>query len=500
MKYIIKLLAVVLTFSLFLPALPAVFAEDAESDFCEKVKNATCDDDLDELSKNPEIKNCDENIMSKFNELLGSCEKDVEKKINQTDQKVQNIKTAESAVSRALGNISWDIKKLNTEIADLNLSISQIGGEIKKREESISELNKAYKRQKEILSETIRQVYEYDSNSYVEILIGYGTVSDFSDKLEEMERLQANLQSAMKEISAAKKKMEKDKTELEKKKEEQIQYKEVQAMSKQSLAAQQDRQQSLLNKLSKAKTPLEEQIIILEDELTVLKSAMGRIKSYLISTLGYNVGINDIFNAVRDASKQTGLRPAFLLAILENEASINKPLSNKGSREENIQQCVDMCHPGNCTRVGTNTDGRRCWFVKCVSFNQPQIERLNWCTSQQNALERICGKLGLNPNDSNKVRITMDYGMGPSQFQPTTWEGRGFSGNPWSLNSAVLSMAIKLGGGSEWSMAKSYNGGSNYADRAVRRAKEWQSIIDVDVCGFSLDCPQLKEKLKEEFE
>ena len=43
---------------------------------------------------------------------------------------------------------------------------------------------------RKILAETLRQVYEYDTSSYIEILIGSGSLSDFSDKLAEVEKIE----------------------------------------------------------------------------------------------------------------------------------------------------------------------------------------------------------------------------------------------------------------------------------------------------------------------
>jgi len=491
-KFIVVALIFALISSFLVPFFStAVFAED-NSDFCNQVRQVSCEEPqkLNEFSSKLDIiqKECGNSVLNDFQNKVNKCKADLENQKAQTESQLKNLEKQESAAERTLGNLNWNIKKLNTEIASLNLSLAELESAIQEREKAIKELDDALAKHKAILAEAIRQVYEYNTLSYIEIILGYGTLSDFNQKLEEIDRLQVSLKSSMKEISKVKQQMEQEKAELSKKKEQQEQYKTMQEMSKQSLATKQQQQQYLLEKLAVAKTPLEREMIIIEKELENLRSAMDQIQNYLFRSLGYYVSAEDIFNAVDMASKQTGVSPEILLAILQTEGSVNKELYNKGSREANIQQCVDFCDPANCTKIGSNTDGTRCWFVKCAPFGQPQTERINWCTAQQNALERICNNLVINPNDPKKVRITRDYGMGPAQIQPTTYEGKGLTGNPWNLNWAVWAMAGLYQSGSY-----TYVGSSSFQERV----QEWQSVISV--CGFSLTCSDLKAKLEEKF-
>jgi len=483
-----KIIVFALILSFLLPLLPTgVFA--ADDTFCNQVKKATCEDDLRALSEDSRIEGCGTDVQSYLLTLTQNCLNSLNAQKTQAEKNLQTLQKQENTAEKTLNNLTFNIKKLNTEIASLNLSLSQLESAIQEREKAIKELDEALSQHKAILAEAIRQVYEYNTLSYIEILLGYGTLSDFNQKLEEIDKLQKSLKSSMEEIRKAKEQMEQEKEELTQKKKEQEQYKQLQEMSKQTLALKQEQQQYLIEKIAAAKTPLEKEMARIEAELMELRSAMSQIQNYLYRALGYSVTAEDIFNAVNLAYNQTGVAPEILLAILQTEGSVNKELFNKGSREANIQQCVDFCDPANCTRMGYNTDGTRCKFWKCAPFGQPQTERLNWCTAQQNALERICNRLGIDFNNPKEVRITRDYGMGPAQIEPTTYEGRGFTGNPWNLNWAV------------WAIAKLYQSGSGYAyvggtDFQIR-VQEWQSVISV--CGFSLSCPDLKAKLEKQF-
>lgn len=435
---------------------------------CVKYKNTCPDENLISEIK----KSCGTSILDS---VYSACEKEkktAQQRMSELSSKKVEIEKEEGSVEWYLSNINYDIKGINAEIINAESSLDEIEKEIEKTD-------KVLLSQRELLSEALRQVYEYDNSSYIEILLGNGSLAEFSEKLAEVEKIQRQISSSIKEIAEIRK-------SLEKKRNEQLRYKNVQKLSRQSLAVRRDQQGYLLSQLKSAKTPIEQEMTRLNMQLREVRTAMTTISNYLFATLGYRVNAKDIFNAVKIASSQNELRPSFLLAILQKEAAINKKLSNTGSRSGNIQQCVDMCKVcSNCVYC-SNTKSRR-----------------QWCTNQQNSLERICGKLGLNPNDTSKVRITMDYGMGPSQFIPTTWEGYGFTGNPWNLNYAVLAMATKLGKGSgdEESKACKYNGYDgkpcSYGTIVMRYTYGWQEVIST--CGFSLSCSDLRARLEEKF-
>ena len=484
---------VLVAFLLFLFVVPfflgkLVFAEipyfclEVESVKCSQIGNFS--DSLGRIEKK-----CGKGTLSTFQSKIASCEVKKENEIDEKDEELQDITAQENSAEAALGNINAGIYELNIEIANTNFSISQLEDEIGKKKADIKEFEDAISSQKKVLSNVIRQIYEYDEMSYVGVFLGKGTLSDFTEKIQEMDKIQSSLSEAISEIGDAKNKVNDQKRELQEKQKEKLYHKQAREYSKDGLVVKQQQQEYVIGELGEAKTPLEQEILKIEAELIGLRSAMSRIQSYLFATLGYNVSAEDIFNAVNNAFKETGVKPAFLLSILQMEGSIGKELYNTGSRQGNIQQCVDFCHPENCTKEGYNRKDGRCLFIHCAAFGQPQTERRNWCTREQDALEGICNALGINSN-SDGVRITRDYGMGPAQIQPTTYQGNAFTGNPWDLNWAVLAIANICPGSCS---AYHYVGYSSF--NIV--VSEWESVIGA--CGFNLGCPDLKERLESKF-
>ncbi|MFH0987309.1 MAG: lytic murein transglycosylase [Patescibacteria group bacterium] len=461
-----KTLSIILAISLLISVVPTSVAEDS---FCVEAEKATKEKDCDTLAaiNGDNVKKKCSDIFNKFSTELNTCLSNAQKEKDELESQINNIEKKESSAEWYLSKLNLDIRYLNYEIANLDLSISQLESEIEKREKAVKELDEALAEQKGVLQNAIRQFYEYDTTSYVEVLLGNGSLSEFGNKLMEIDKVQTELRLAMKEIQKARDKMDSEKSAMEKDIEEKTEYKKVQEYSIYSLANKTEQQKYLLGQLAAAKTPLEKEMARIKSELSELSNAMARIQSYLTGWLGYRPSWSQIWTAVSNASNKAGINKFTMLGILEVESGFRTNAgSNAGSPEGNLQRCHDY-------RVN----------------DEP------FCTNQKNEFEDICAELNL---DKNKMPISVAYAMGPAQFIPTTW--RGYQNmypelrNPWNLNDAVLAMAYKLkrGGG-----VAGYNpgGASWYVPRVNAAASRWQEIYNA--CnGFDLSCPNLKNYLE----
>ncbi|GAH19157.1 unnamed protein product, partial [marine sediment metagenome] len=164
------------------------------------------------------------------------------------------------------------------------------------------------------------------------------------------------------------------------------------------------------------------------------------------------------------ASIYTGIRPAFLLAILSRESGLGR-------------------------NIGTGT-----W-------------RVDMKPSQRKYYIEICDKLGISPDKypvSKKVWYGWGGAMGPAQFLPATWLGyetrvTEITGNnppsPWNVKDAFVAAALYLvnkGANQqthyvEWKSAMIYLAGSNwskpylafYGDQVMALATQFQREVDI---------------------
>ena len=136
------------------------------------------------------------------------------------------------------------------------------------------------------------------------------------------------------------------------------------------------------------------------------------------------IPFGDAYDYAKVASGKTGVRPAFILAILKQE-------SNMGA------------NVGTCNRPGDT----RTW--KDIMPGPGQSWR-----DDQAAYLRITKSLGISP-DGQPLSCPLSTGgwggaMGPAQFIPTTWEsiapritsGLGGVANPWNPQHAIMANAL----------------------------------------------------------
>lgn len=385
--------------------------------------------------------------------ILASVYDACERKNKEAKARMEELGQKKAEIEKQEGSVNWYLSNLNYEIEGINSQIITAEAKLDKIEKEIERIEGLIKNQKEILAETIRKVYEYDSTSYVEVLFEDGSLSKFSELIAEVEAIQRSLNNSLAQII-------KTKEELEKKKDEQLAYKREQEIARLQLSGKRDYQAYLLSELKKAKTPIEREMARLNAEIRELKNSMVAIQQYLnVWLIGEKPTWSKIFLAVKNASSKTGVREALLLAVLETESRYGTGLGIAGKYK-------DYCDWG--------------WGGK---------------TNLEVLLE-ICKKYGYDPAT---VPMSRRCAVGPAQFLPLTWVGYMGYKNPWSLFDAIEGMAVYLmkngaASGNERGAVYRYNHSEAYVNTVMSRASMWQSVIDV--CGLNLDCPKMREKLE----
>ncbi|MDD5551787.1 MAG: hypothetical protein PHI88_01310 [Candidatus Pacebacteria bacterium] len=401
---------------------------------CQTYKN-TCPDE----SLIPQIKkSCGSSILDS---VYATCAKEK-----------SEIEKEKKDVDLYLSNLNYEIKDINAEIINAESSLDDI-------DKALSKINKALNQQKGTLSVALRQIYEYDTNSYIEIFLGNKSLAEFSNKIAEVEDIQKRLGYSVRGVRELKEK-------LEKKKAERFKYRQVQEISRQNLAIKRDQQQYLLSQL--------------KSEIKELKAAMGKIQSYLTFWSTGDLSWSGIFTTVNTASKLTKVRPALLLGTLRAESVYGNYLSS--------------C-PGG--------------YKKCMNATEKNYF--------EEITKRLCNAYGSTGkfNYCKPEILPVSYGaaMGFAQFIPSTWEldiykcqssvKSTFPGkvpNPYMFNHAMVAMASYLGNAgarnskNERGAIRAYNKDSKYIENVLEYTRQWQSLIDV--CGLDLNCPKMREKLE----
>jgi len=404
----------------------------------------------------------------------------------QLDIKTGEIKVLEAFIQQK-GNeaVSFerDIAIVNAEIKKAKLKIQRLDAEIAKTKTGISQkseqiiiLSAKSEKNKDSLAELIRKNNEIDSTGLAEIILGYQKMSDFfvaEDTLEPIHRL---IQDTLDEIRATKKQTEKEKDDLTEYQAEQIQLKTAQEKERKKLAASEEEKKKLLKITEAEKKIYQATSLLKQKDAAKIRSALFALRDTAAISFG------EAYGYALEAQKKTGVRPAFLLAILTQESNLG----------ENTGQCfVTNFNTGD--GIGKNTGKIFKDIMKPSRDIKPFID--------------IASRLGFDPKTKPvSCPQTGGYGggMGPAQFIPSTWAGyekriSNATGitipDPWIPRDAFFASSIylsDLGAGKgtydteHKAAARYYAGknwykpsGQNYGSSVMEFAADYQEQIDI---------------------
>ncbi len=333
--------------------------------------------------------------------------------------------------------------------------------EIQSKSSGIAVLSKKIDTSRKALAAGLFLVYIYDQDNTLTILLKNANLSDFFSSLYNISKIQSNFQDALGEFREDQEELAKEKTELEEFEEEQQDLKTLQEVERRFLA-QKKKEKDELIKLTKGKEA------IFQELLKSKKRDIATLKTQLFYIEKTGITAEDAVRIATLAANRAGIRPAFLLALLEVETG--------KQFEDGVISVGTNLGTGNWER-----DLYNCYI---------RLGKRKTAEAEKNAFFEITGKLNLDP-DKMPVSRKPNYGcggaMGPAQFLPTTWlrfESRveELTGHipisPWNVEDAFTASAVFLaqaGAASkteagEIRAAKTYLSGSPSCSRYICRS------------------------------
>jgi len=394
---------------------------------------------------------------------------DIAAKTQQIRELEQQI-AAYQAEAEAAGQQS---RSLENEIAKLNASIGQITAQIRTLEVSmertdleitdteaaIQQSEREVQLHQEALGEFIREYHEFDDVDITTVLFRSKQISDFFDHLNNLERAQQQLQVTIGSIRDLQDQLGVKRETLQEKQEELEHLKGLEEVEQRSLAYDKSQKNSLLSETKGLESRF-------QDLVQQGQRDIERIRQQIYYLQQAGISAEDAVKYAELAALGAGIRPAFLLALLEIESRLGQNVGT-GNWRDDMYECY--------IRLATiYYPHRRDYFMKRAE-------------TEKNAFMAVVNKLGLDP-DSVKVSKEPTYGcggaMGPAQFIPSTWlayedEVRRITGHPvpspWNFEDAFTASAVKLARGGATSKdrygedraARAYIGGSPTCSSAI---------------------------------
>jgi peptidoglycan hydrolase CwlO-like protein len=344
-------------------------------------------------------------------------------------QEQQNILDAEKKKGQSIAGdiaiLTAEINKAKLKIRQKNLAIEALGKDITVKTREIGILSDQIEVNRETLSELIRRTNEMDAYTLTDVVLSNNDISEFFSDVDAFSSIKESVQVSLGSIKKSKNDTEVARQSLDKKRLEEVSAKISIEAEKAKIEKSEKEKAYLLSLSKKEQANYQTQITKKSQEAAKIRAALFALRDTAAIPFG------KALEYATEASKATGVRPAFLLGILTQESNLG----------QNVGSCY-MTDPatGDGKRISTGAyeDG----VMKPSRDVQPFMQ--------------ITQELGRDPFTTRvSCPFSTGYGgaMGPSQFIPSTWmlfknriaKALGVaSPDPWEPRHAFMASAIYL--------------------------------------------------------
>lgn len=343
---------------------------------------------------------------------------------------LQKQKEQQKTTGTLKGDVDYltsQINALKTKVKARALAIAQIKVNITEKVNKIGSLSSKINREHAALAKLLRNTNEFDQANIMHLVLSDQSVSDFYSNVEAYSAIKQGVEDSLGIVRAVKKETEVAKAELEIKHNAEADAK-AELESAQATVAKSEADKKNLLAISK-NTEIAYQNLAAEK-----KARADKIRAALFPLRDSQaIPFGTALLYAQNAQKKTGVRPAFVLAILQQE-------SNMGA---NVGSCViTNLMTGETKGVNSGTI-----FPNGIhpTRDLPLLQSIVKGLGRDPLTTRVSCPLG-----------SVGYGgaMGPTQFIPSTWNsyagkiaaalGVGLA-NPWNAEHAIMASSIYLG-------------------------------------------------------
>ncbi len=403
----------------------------------------------------------------------------IEEEVRQGEKDLTITQAQREKYEHEINIIRRRISQLNTQIRQSQERVRDLTGRIRKTEGSINVTISEIEDSREKLTEILRAISREDKRSVVEILAQERDISGFFNNTTNLESLSLETKQILGEIVTLKINLEEEKNVLDKQRDKTEQLAREQALEAEENRRIQANQETLLRRVRSRE---EEQ----KEELAELRRQATEIRARIFELVGVPTDrtpdFGEAYEIAQWVSSQTGIRPAFLLAIIQQESAMGRN--------------VGQCHLADLTS-GASVHIRQ--GTRFSNGMHPTRDVPRFLT--------IVAELNKDPLET-PISCPMAFGwggaMGPAQFIPSTWmryrdrlhSTLGRPANPWLIRDSFLASGTKLTdygaraqtrAGERRAALIYFSGTANprnpavflYADQVLARADGFQRDIDL---------------------
>ncbi len=329
------------------------------------------------------------------------------------------------SIQRDIAILDTKIKQAQLNIKARNIAIEGLGKDINNKTVVINQLTGKIDESRDSLAQLVRKTNEIDAYSLADVVLSNKNISDFFIDVDNLGTLKESIQTALGYIKKSKTDTETAKQDLDKKRLQEINAKISIEVEQAKIKADEKQKADLLSLSKEQQRNYQGQINKKAAQAAQIRAALFALRD--TSSIPFGKAL-DYATA---ASKITGVRPAFLLAVLTQESNLG----------QNVGSCY-MTNQANGDGVKVSTGAAVSGVMKPSRDIQPFL--------------RITAAVGRDPSTTRvSCPFSTGYGgaMGPAQFIPSTWElfqarigqalGKG-NPDPWNPPDAFMASAIYL--------------------------------------------------------
>jgi len=364
--------------------------------------------------------------------LLEECKAYYEEKSSQLELDINRTKEQENNYQNQVYILNNRIRSLENQIYQSNLIVKDLNLQIGDTESSIEKTSLKIDEIENQLANILQIIYEEDQKTILDLLLSENEFSDFFNDLMSLEVLSAKNQDLLKDIKELKSYLEEQKGSLSQEKEDLERQVLIKRLQQEQGQEMKEEKQYLLEKVRGEKQTYQEYLEEVEEKAQEIRKRIFQLAQIPESEAPT---LEEAYAIAKFVEGITGVRPAFLLGLLQVESRIG----------QNVGQC------------------------NCPTCSYPDI---SWQTvmsrSQWESFLAITEELGIPPDQTpvscwvGGGKIQMGGAMGPAQFMPTTWLDLGYKArieditgnapaNPWRVQDAFLAAGLYL---SDWGAHK----------------------------------------------
>jgi peptidoglycan hydrolase CwlO-like protein len=398
--------------------------------------------------------------------------------MTKTSQQKNTLQTAISKLKSKIRGLEADINKGTIMVKDLNIQITETEVSINKTADEIQNAQNQ-------LASILRSVYEEDKKPAFIILLE-GNLSDFFSNLTYLDSLNSKVSELLDSTKNLKSYLEGQQTKMGDSVDQLQKTIALQTLQKKQ-NEQNKQQQDQYLKLTEAQ--YQQQL----KEKQEAEQKASKIKAMLFQMVGVSKvpTFGEALEVAKTAAALTGVRPAFLLAIISQESAIGR----------NVGQCY-LTDPTTGSGQKISTGATIIRVMKPTRDVKPFLE--------------ITAAVGRDPYKTpvscwipayvSGVPYGWGGAMGPAQFIPSTWNLfttrlkaiLGTDPDPWGIKDSFTASGLylaDLGASKQTTSAENYAAGKYYGQAGaynsgvMKRAACIQTFIDG--ATMTSDCQSL---------